>query len=126
MNPSGNGTQISADESFALLARVGVGRLVFTRHALPEVLPVRFGVDPTAPAGLLPALVLPVRRDSPDAGSIDGNVIALHVDEVDPATGSGPSVVVHGRAQLSPDGSEIRLFPELVRGRLVSDRAPAK
>jgi hypothetical protein len=79
MNPSDNGTQISVGDSLALLARVGVGRLVFTRHALPEVLPVRFSLDPAAQASdPLPALVFPVQRDSPDAGSIDGNVIALH------------------------------------------------
>jgi hypothetical protein len=121
MNPSDSGTQISASECFALLARVGVGRLVFTRHALPDVLPVRFQVDASAAADdPLPPLIVPAPPGSPHVGGIDGNVIALHADEVDPATGAGPSVVVHGRARLTRDGTAIRLIPELVRGRVLA------
>jgi hypothetical protein len=120
MNPSDSGTQIGASDCFALLARVGVGRLVFTRHALPDVLPVRFHVDASAADDPLPPLIVPAPPGSPHVGGIDGNVIALHADEIDSGTGAGPSVVVRGRARLTLDGTAIRLVPELVRGRLLA------
>ncbi|MEV5432381.1 pyridoxamine 5'-phosphate oxidase family protein [Streptomyces sp. NPDC052701] len=87
-------------ECLRLLARVPVGRVVYTRQALPAVLPVDFFVDTDA------SVLLRTSPDSDLARAVDGVVVAFEADELDAATRSGWSVVVTGRAAVVTDPAE--------------------
>ncbi|MET9181599.1 pyridoxamine 5'-phosphate oxidase family protein [Kitasatospora aureofaciens] len=121
---------LSEAECLRLLSTVPVGRVVYTEHALPAVLPVSFEV-------LDGRLVLAVRRGSATARGLDGTVVAFQADLLDPVTRTGWSVLVHGRADAVRDPEQVRrvlrsglrpwvgdpeplfvaLVPELVSGR---------
>ncbi|RFU42415.1 pyridoxamine 5'-phosphate oxidase family protein [Actinomadura logoneensis] len=87
-------------ESLDLLARAPVGRVVYTRQALPAVLPINFSLDTDA------SVVLRTSPDSELVRAIDGVVVAFEADEFDAATRSGWSVVVTGQATVVTDPAE--------------------
>ncbi len=117
-----------------LLGRVPVGRIVYTRRALPAVLPVNFRLDADS------SVVLRTSAGSDLVRAVDGAVVAFEADEFDAAARSGWSVVVTGRAALVtdpaerarlarcgpkswmplPDGVFVRIAPDLVTGRRLS------
>ncbi|MFI6152562.1 pyridoxamine 5'-phosphate oxidase family protein [Kitasatospora sp. NPDC051170] len=121
---------LSEAECLRLLSTVPVGRVVYTEHALPAVLPVSFEV-------LDGRLVLALRRDSGTARGLDGTVVAFQADLLDPVTRTGWSVLVHGRADVLRGTEQVErvrrsglrpwvggtspvfvsLVPELVSGR---------
>ena len=121
-------TTLSADECLRLLARGSLGslgRIVYTRHALPVVLPVSFGLDFSG------AVTVSTPDGSGLAADLDGCVVALQVDSVEqhsvdqdsagrkPTGPDGPgavSVMVHGTARATKDGTGLRLVPELISG----------
>ncbi|GAA1097400.1 pyridoxamine 5'-phosphate oxidase family protein [Kitasatospora arboriphila] len=123
--------ELSEAECRRLLGTVPVGRVVYTEHALPAVLPVAFEVAQDG------RLVLALRADSTTARALDGTVAAFQADVLDPETRSGWSVLVHGHAEvvrdhLAQDGLYdaglrpwvggprpvyVALTPELVGGR---------
>ncbi|MEV6979367.1 pyridoxamine 5'-phosphate oxidase family protein [Kitasatospora sp. NPDC093806] len=114
-----------------LLSTVPVGRVVYTEHALPAVLPVAFDVTPDG------RLLLAVRRGGATTRGLDGTVVAFQADQLDPVTRTGWSVLVHGRAEVvrepdqvrralrsglrpwvgDPDPMFVSLLPELISGR---------
>ncbi|MFE4519862.1 pyridoxamine 5'-phosphate oxidase family protein [Kitasatospora sp. NPDC056783] len=110
--------ELDRKRSLELLSRAAVGRVVYTVHALPAVLPVSFRLGPGGVLVSAPA-------DSELARAVDGAVIAFEADEVDGRDGSGWFVTVLGRAQVRPAGTatdpdatvRIRIRPELVIGR---------
>jgi nitroimidazol reductase NimA-like FMN-containing flavoprotein (pyridoxamine 5'-phosphate oxidase superfamily) len=83
-----------------LSAKMPVGRVVYTRRALPAVLPVDFCLDTDA------AVLLCTSAGSDLVRAIDGVVVAFEADEFDAATRSGWSVVVTGRAAVVTDSAE--------------------
>lgn len=87
-------------ECLRLLNKVPVGRVVYTRQALPAVLPVNFSLDTDA------SVLLCTSPDSDLAHAIDGVVVAFEADEFDATTRSGWSVVVTGRATVVTDPAE--------------------
>ncbi|MEY9836816.1 pyridoxamine 5'-phosphate oxidase family protein [Streptacidiphilus sp. EB103A] len=123
-------TTLSADECLRLLARGSLGslgRIVYTRHALPVVLPVRFDLDFSG------ALTVTTPDGSGLAADLDGTVVAFQVDSAhqdaahqdaapQDAADRGPydaasvSVMVHGTARATKDGTGLRLVPELISG----------
>jgi len=78
-------------ECLRLLAKVPVGRVVYTRQSLPAVLPINFSLDTDA------SVVLCTSAASDLVHAIDGFVVAFEADEFNAATRSGWSVVVTGR-----------------------------
>lgn len=113
--PESTQTTLSADESLRLLARGSLGslgRIVYTRHALPVVLPVSFALDFSG------TLIVSTPGGSGLAADLDGAVVALQVDSAD--TEADPlgtvSVMVHGTARATKDGTGLRLVPELISG----------
>jgi nitroimidazol reductase NimA-like FMN-containing flavoprotein (pyridoxamine 5'-phosphate oxidase superfamily) len=118
-------------ECLRLLAKVPVGRVVYTRQALPAVLPVNFFLDEDA------SVLLHTSAASDLVRAIDGVVVAFEADEFTAETRSGWSVVVTGRAgvvnssaeharlsRTGPpswmpvrDGVFVRIESELVTGR---------
>ncbi|MFJ5551786.1 pyridoxamine 5'-phosphate oxidase family protein [Streptomyces sp. NPDC093225] len=128
-------------EALRLLGSVSLGRVVFTRHALPAVRPVNHVLDGedvlvrVHDGGALAALAAPA--DSA------GVVVAYEADEIDPVTHLGWSVVVTGYARSVGDRAEaarlgarllpwvgldmphvVRIQPDLVTG-YVLERDPA-
>jgi nitroimidazol reductase NimA-like FMN-containing flavoprotein (pyridoxamine 5'-phosphate oxidase superfamily) len=107
--PHNNGSQaLDRQECLRLLAKAPVGRIVYTRQALPAVLPVNFSLDPSL--GLSPdtdsCVLLRTSADSDLARSVDGVVVAFEADEFDADAESGWSVVVTGRAAVVTDPAE--------------------
>ncbi|MDK1342769.1 pyridoxamine 5'-phosphate oxidase family protein [Streptomyces sp. 378] len=123
--------ELGRQECLRRLAKVPVGRIVYTRQALPAVLPVNFGLDGEG------AVVLRTSAASELVHAIDGAVVAFEVDDVDAVRYSGWSVIVTGTAVVvtdpaeherlartvsaswvpSPQGVFVRIEPELVTGR---------
>ncbi|MCZ4602767.1 pyridoxamine 5'-phosphate oxidase family protein [Streptomyces sp. Lzd4kr] len=123
--------ELERQECLRLLGKVPVGRVVYTRQALPAVLPVNFCLDADG------AVLLGAAADSELVRAVDGAVVAFEADEVDAATRSGWSVVVTGSAAVITDAADherlvrtgprswapspsevfIRVDPELVTGR---------
>ncbi|MEV7061684.1 pyridoxamine 5'-phosphate oxidase family protein [Streptomyces collinus] len=123
--------ELGRQECLRRLAKVPVGRIVYTRQALPAVLPVNFGLDGEG------TVVLRASAASELVRAIDGAVVAFEVDDVDAVRHSGWSVIVTGTAVVvtdpaeherldrtvsaswapSPQGVFVRIEPELVTGR---------
>ena len=123
--------ELGRQECLRRLAKVPVGRIVYTRQALPAVLPVNFGLDGDG------AVVLRTSAASELVRAIDGAVVAFEADDVDPVRHSGWSVIVTGTAMVVTDPAEhkrlartvpaswvpspqevfVRVEPELVTGR---------
>ncbi|MFF9060354.1 pyridoxamine 5'-phosphate oxidase family protein [Streptomyces sp. NPDC101213] len=131
--------ELERHDCLRLMARAPVGRVVYTRRALPAVLPVGFALDRDG------AVLLRTSAASELARALDGAVVAFETDEVDAARHSGWSVVVTGRATVVTDPAEldrlartgpdsrvpaprevlVRIEPELVTGReLAAGRSP--
>ncbi|BFO18552.1 pyridoxamine 5'-phosphate oxidase family protein [Streptomyces sp. KM77-8] len=91
---------LGRQECLPLLALVPVGRIVYTRQALPAVLPINFSLDGDG------SVLVRTSPASELVRAIDGVVVAFEADEFDAATRSGWSVVVTGRASVVTDPAE--------------------
>ncbi|MFJ3306680.1 pyridoxamine 5'-phosphate oxidase family protein [Streptomyces sp. NPDC086549] len=91
---------LDRQECLRLLSKVPIGRVVYTRRALPAVLPVNFSLDADS------SVVLFTSSGSDLVRAIDGVVVAFEVDDFREETRSGWSVVVTGRAQVVNDPAE--------------------
>ncbi|MCX5254775.1 pyridoxamine 5'-phosphate oxidase family protein [Streptomyces canus] len=123
--------ELGRQECLRLMAKAPIGRIVYTRRALPAVLPVNFTLDGDG------AILLRTSAASELVRAIDGAVVAFETDDVDAARHSGWSVVVTGTATAVTDPDEherlartgpvswvpappevfVRIEPELVTGR---------
>ncbi|MEV7738194.1 pyridoxamine 5'-phosphate oxidase family protein [Streptomyces sp. NPDC088921] len=123
--------ELGRQECLRLMAKAPIGRIVYTRRALPAVLPVNFALDGAG------AILLRTSAASELVRAIDGAVVAFEADDVDAAHHSGWSVVVTGTATVVTDPAEherlartgpvswvpappevfVRIEPELVTGR---------
>ena len=93
--------QLSRDECLRLMGSVPVGRIVYTRQALPAVELVSFALDG---GDIVIAAVAGGRL----AAATRGAVVAFEADSVDVAGRAGWSVTVVGHATAVTDGAEIR------------------
>jgi nitroimidazol reductase NimA-like FMN-containing flavoprotein (pyridoxamine 5'-phosphate oxidase superfamily) len=91
---------LDRQECLRLLVKVPVGRVVYTRQALPAVLPINFSLDTDA------SVLLCTSPGSDLVRAVDGVVVAFEADEFDAETRSGWSVVVTGRATVVTDPAE--------------------
>jgi uncharacterized protein len=92
-------TALSRHDCVALLANEQIGRAVFTERALPAVVPVTYVIDDEA-------VVMCTAADTRLAAAASRGVLAFQVDQIDPSTRSGWSVVVVGVAELVDDPAE--------------------
>ncbi|MFE9775309.1 pyridoxamine 5'-phosphate oxidase family protein [Streptomyces sp. NPDC005931] len=105
--------ELGSAEALRLLASVSLGRIVFTRHALPTVRPVNHvldGGDIVIRTHEGAALTSHTRQ----AGS-PGVVVAYEADSIDPVTHLGWSVVVTGYAHLVTDPQELARYQAMLR-----------
>ena len=105
--------ELGREECLRLLATASLGRVVYTRAALPAVEPVAFRVRGHD-------IVFRTRSGAVLAG-VPGAVVAFQADDVDPATWTGWSVVAVGEAREVP--ATAPPGPEPDGGRTVSIRA---
>ena len=99
-----NGTtleQLSRDECLRLMGQVPLGRIVYTRQALPAVELVNFALDNGD---------IIIRTDSSGklAAATRGAVVAFEADSVDAATHAGWSVTIVGYSRAVTDDADIR------------------
>jgi nitroimidazol reductase NimA-like FMN-containing flavoprotein (pyridoxamine 5'-phosphate oxidase superfamily) len=99
-SPATSPAELPEAEAVALLGTQDVGRLVYTRRALPAVTPVNFLLRDGA-------IWIWTASTSSMWPGVRGAVVAFEVDELDAATRSGWSVVVLGVAELVTRPQEI-------------------
>lgn len=105
-------TELSREDALALLAGVGLGRIVFTRNALPAIRPVNHVLDGGD-------IVIRTHGDSALAlqtgnSGIGGVVVAYEADHIDADTHQGWSVVVTGYARQVTDPELIARYRTLL------------
>ncbi|WP_327387090.1 MULTISPECIES: pyridoxamine 5'-phosphate oxidase family protein [unclassified Streptomyces] len=105
--------ELRADEALHLLGSVELGRLVFTRHALPAVRPVNHLLDAgdiiirVSDGSMLEALLA--------AQEGAGVVVAYEADAIDQGAHLGWSVVATGYATAVTAPGEIERYAHLLR-----------
>ena len=129
---------LTRDECMRLMGSVPVGRIVYTRQALPAVELVNFALDDGD-------IVIRTDAGSKLAAATRGAVVAFETDSVDDAGHTGWSVTVVGHSQAVTDSAEIRhleqisltpwapgrhdhfirIAPTIVNGRRVGGGRPA-
>jgi nitroimidazol reductase NimA-like FMN-containing flavoprotein (pyridoxamine 5'-phosphate oxidase superfamily) len=101
--------ELTAAESWRLLASVSLGRIVFTQHAMPAIRPVNHLVDDKTViirSHLGAAIVF--RADG------GGTVVCYEADDIDPVLHTGWSVIVTGMARLVRDPAAISRYQQLL------------
>jgi nitroimidazol reductase NimA-like FMN-containing flavoprotein (pyridoxamine 5'-phosphate oxidase superfamily) len=99
-----NGTALeclSRGECLRLVRQVPLGRIVYTRQALPAVELVNFTLDDGD-------IVIRTDASGKLAAATVGAVVAFEADSVDIATHAGWSVTIVGYSRAVTDGEEIR------------------
>ena len=96
----------SRDECLRLMGSVSIGRIVYTREALPAVELVNFA---------LVAGDVVIRTDASGklAAATRGAVVAFEADSVDVAGQTGWSVTVVGQSRAVTDSEEIRRLEQI-------------
>jgi len=103
--------ELPRDQALELLSSVSLGRVVFTRNALPAIRPVNHIVDGDAiiiRSHLGAAIVS--HADAPR-----GSVVAYEADDLDPDTHLGWSVIVTGTAHIIREPAAIARYEGLLR-----------
>jgi nitroimidazol reductase NimA-like FMN-containing flavoprotein (pyridoxamine 5'-phosphate oxidase superfamily) len=101
MHSDGSALQcLSRDECLTLLASVPVGRIIYTRRALPAVELVNFALDEGD-------IVIRTDRSGKLAAATRGAVVAFEADQVDLADQSGWSVTAIGPSREVTDPGEL-------------------
>jgi hypothetical protein len=92
--------QLSRDECLRLMASVPVGRIIYTRQALPAVDLVNFTLDRGD-------IIIRIDRSGTLAAATRGSVVAFEADSLDPSGQAGWSVTVIGQSHQVTDAGEI-------------------
>ncbi|MFK0160596.1 pyridoxamine 5'-phosphate oxidase family protein [Streptomyces sp. NPDC090493] len=105
--------ELDTSEALRLLGTVSLGRIVFTRQALPAVRPVNHVlVDGDIVIRTHESAALTSRSRQADGAGV---VVAYEADAIDPDTHLGWSVVVTGYAHLVTDPRELARYEKLLR-----------
>jgi nitroimidazol reductase NimA-like FMN-containing flavoprotein (pyridoxamine 5'-phosphate oxidase superfamily) len=102
--------ELTPAESWELLARVSLGRIVFTQHAMPAIRPVNHLVDGQA-------IIIRSHLGSAITGATvtrDGTVVCYEADELDPVRHTGWSVIATGMAQLVEDAAAVSRYKQML------------
>ena len=98
--------ELSRAECLRLLATVPIGRISYTRQALPAVEPVNFALHDGA-------IVIRTDAGGKLAAATRRAVVAFQADDLDPVLRSGWSVTVVGRCEEVTDAGDIAGLDEL-------------
>ncbi|RMB79433.1 pyridoxamine 5'-phosphate oxidase family protein [Streptomyces shenzhenensis] len=103
---------VSPEEALRLLGSVPVGRIIFTRHALPTARPVNHVLDNDdiiIRTHERAALVSHARQNGGH-----GVVVAYEADDIDPVSRTGWSVVATGYCRLVTDPEQVARYQEML------------
>ncbi|WP_406446899.1 pyridoxamine 5'-phosphate oxidase family protein [Streptomyces sp. NBC_01613] len=105
--------ELGSDEALRLLGGISLGRIVFTRQALPTIRPVNHVLD----NGHVIIRTHEGAALTSHAQEADGRgvVVAYEADSIDPNTHLGWSVVVTGYARLITDPDELARYRLMLR-----------
>jgi nitroimidazol reductase NimA-like FMN-containing flavoprotein (pyridoxamine 5'-phosphate oxidase superfamily) len=92
---------LTRDDCMRLMGSVPVGRIVYTRQAMPAVALVNFGL-------IDGDIIIRTRAGGKLAAATRAAVVAFEADSVDLAEHTGWSVAIVGQARAVTDGAEIR------------------
>lgn len=98
--------KLSESECRELLGAVEIGRVILSIDALPAALPVNFRV-------IDEAIVFRTAPGTKLAAAMSRAVVGFEVDQIDPATHRGWSVLVVGISQVVTDVDEIAKLDQL-------------
>ena len=98
--------RFSEAEALDLASTVPIGRIVYSRYALPAVFIVNFKLDGRDP-------VFRTRKGSMFGAGVAETVVAFEVDRIDEATREGWYVTFLGRAKLITSPAEQSRLSEL-------------
>ena len=99
-------TQLSRDECLRLMASVAVGRIIYTRQALPAVELLNFAIDRGD-------IIVRTDRSGKLAAAACGTVVAFETDHLDPASQAGWSVTAIGQSHEVTDAGEISRLEQI-------------
>jgi nitroimidazol reductase NimA-like FMN-containing flavoprotein (pyridoxamine 5'-phosphate oxidase superfamily) len=102
--------ELTAAESWRLLAGVSLGRIVFTQHAMPAIRPVNHLVDDET-------VIIRSHLGAAIVGRAagDGTVVCYEADDIDPVRHTGWSVIVTGMARLVRDPAAVSRYQQLLQ-----------
>jgi nitroimidazol reductase NimA-like FMN-containing flavoprotein (pyridoxamine 5'-phosphate oxidase superfamily) len=103
-------TELDRSQALRLLSSVALGRIVFTRHAMPAIRPVNHVLD----AGHVIIRSHSGAAIVSEADTGGGVVVAYEADDIDPVTHLGWSVVVTGTAYLVTDPGEKGRYEQML------------
>ena len=129
--------QLSKDECLHLMASVSVGRIIYTRRALPAVELVNFAFDHGD-------IIIRTEGGGKLAAATQHSIVAFEADRLDAAQQTGWSVTAIGQSQEVTDSGDIarlkaiglsswaagvrdhfiRISPEILNGRRLLASAP--
>ena len=101
--------ELTAAESWRLLAGASLGRIVFTQRALPAIRPVNHVVDQET-------VIIRSHLGAAITGHVagDGAVVCYEADEIDPVRHTGWSVIVTGTARLVSDTAAVARYQRML------------
>ena len=105
---------LSRHECLGLLAIAPVGRIIYSRQALPAAEPVDFAVDRDS-------VVIRVDERSRLAKAVEHAVVAFEADEYDAAAGTGWSVTVVGESSGVAEPAEVKRLSGIIREHWCTD-----
>ncbi len=108
--------RLSREECMDLLSGASFGRVGVSVQALPAILPVTMAVI----GGLVVFRTIPGTKL---AYAATGSILAVEVDEYDPATDQGWSVLVRGVASELADPNTVAQARRLLAGSWIGDGA---
>jgi uncharacterized protein len=97
---------LSQGECLRLMALVPVGRIIYTRQALPAVELVNFALDHGD-------IIIRTDRSGKLAAATAGTVVAFEADSLDPSSQAGWSVTVIGHSHEVTDADEISRLEQI-------------
>jgi hypothetical protein len=97
---------LSQGECLRLMALVPVGRIIYTRQALPAVELVNFALDHGD-------IIIRTDRSGKLAAATAGAVVAFEADSLDPSSQAGWSVTVIGHSHEVTDADEISRLQQI-------------
>ncbi|GAA2038475.1 pyridoxamine 5'-phosphate oxidase family protein [Catenulispora yoronensis] len=106
---------LTEDEALKLVATVPVGRVVYSRFAMPAVHLVNFRLDGQD-------VVFKTRKGAKFAAAVADTVVAFEVDEFDQDTRSGWTVTLTGRSKLVTSKAEQERLARLGVDPWIPDR----
>jgi nitroimidazol reductase NimA-like FMN-containing flavoprotein (pyridoxamine 5'-phosphate oxidase superfamily) len=98
--------QLSRDECLRLMASVPVGRIIYTRQALPAVDLVNFTLDRGD-------IIIRTDHSAKLAAATRGSVVAFEADSLDSAGQVGWTVTVIGQSHEVTDADEISRLEQI-------------